>query len=73
MPRNPDVSSGIPSAAHGHGDTAAHEAETNHEMELHPPVLVRTRDGMDGFFQGRTRPLALPWNRAWISVLLRAL
>lgn len=38
---------------------AAHEAETNHEMELHPPVLVRTRDGMGGFFQGRTRSLAL--------------
>lgn len=39
-------SSGVPSFRPPHGGTAAHEAETSHEMELHPPVLVRTgRDG----------------------------
>lgn len=52
MPQNPDVSSGVPSTAHGTVAQRAHEAETNHEMELHPPVLVRTGDGMGGFFPG---------------------
>lgn len=53
MSRNPDVLAVFPRPRLWPGRTAAHEAETNHEMVLHPPVLGRTGDGrggMGGFF-----------------------
>lgn len=48
MSRNPGVLAVFPRPRPWHGRTAAHEAETNHEMVLHPPVLGRTGDGRGG-------------------------
>lgn len=48
MSRNPDVLAVFPWPRPWPGRTAAHEAETNHEMVLHPPVLGRTGDGRGG-------------------------
>lgn len=50
--RNPDVLAVFPRPPTGTVAQAAHEAETNHEMELHPAVLVG-RDWVSGSF--------LPW------------